>query len=79
MKVEFAEGGKMTELEKIAELNALICEAQAIGLEADAMKVANCERKMQNESPMYTEVDFMYLVRYTKKIADKFRELGCVK
>jgi hypothetical protein len=69
----------MTELKKLAELNVLICEAQAIGLEADAMKVANCERKMQNESPMYTEVDFMYLVRYTKKIADKFMELGCVK
>ena len=72
-----SKGGKMTELEKLlAEFNALICEAQAIGLEADAMKVANCERKMQNESPMYTEVDFMYLVRDTKGIADKFRKLG---
>jgi hypothetical protein len=66
----------MTELKKLAELNALICEAQAIGLEADAMKVANCERKMQNESPMYTEVDFMYLAKDTRAIADKLRKLG---
>lgn len=69
----------MTELKKIAELNALICEAQAISIEADAMKVANRERKMQNESPVYIEVDFMFLAKDTKGIADKFRKLGCVK
>lgn len=66
----------MKELEKIAELNALICEAQAIGIEVDAMKVANRERKMQNESSVYIEVDFMFLAKDMRAIADKFRKLG---
>jgi hypothetical protein len=66
----------MTELEKLTEFNALICEAQAMSLDAEAMKEANRERKMKNESSVYTEVDFMFLAKDTRAIADKLRKLG---
>jgi len=66
----------MTELKKLLELNALICEAQAIAIEVDAMKVANSEREMPREAPAYTEESFMQLARETRGIVDKFRKLG---
>ena len=70
---------EMKESEKYAEFNALICEAQAISVEVDAMKVTNTERKALNESPAYCEHDFMRLAEEIRKIADKFRKLGGVK
>jgi hypothetical protein len=70
---------EMTELEKYAEFNALICEAQAISIEADAMKIKNLERKMRYESPAYDETAFMSLVNEIREIADKFRRLGGTK
>ncbi|MFA5385981.1 MAG: hypothetical protein WC364_15220 [Eubacteriales bacterium] len=69
----------MTEFKKLAELNALICEAQAIGLEADAMKVTNMGRDMRGESPAYIEADFMELAQEIKGITLKFRKLEGVK
>jgi hypothetical protein len=69
----------MTESEKYAEFNALICEAQALSFKADAMKIKNLERKMRCESPIYHEPAFMGLVKEVKKIAEKFRKLGGVK
>jgi hypothetical protein len=65
----------MNDNEKSAEFNALICEAQAISIEVDAMKVTNTERKALNESPAYCENDFMRLVAEMREIADKFRKL----
>lgn len=70
---------EMTESEKSAEFNALICEAQALLIESDAMKVTNTERKALNESPAYCENDFMRLAEEMREIADKFRKLGGVK
>ena len=70
---------EMKESEKSAEFNALICEAQALSIEVDAMKIKNLERKMRCESPIYHEPAFMRLVKETRKIADKFRKLGGVK
>ncbi|MFA5286526.1 MAG: hypothetical protein WC347_13095 [Smithellaceae bacterium] len=69
----------MKESEKSAEFNALICEAQAISVEADAMKVANIEKKALNKPSIYHEHDFMRLVAEMRKIVDKFRNLGGVK
>jgi hypothetical protein len=69
----------MKESEKSAEFNALICEAQAISTEADAMKVANIEKKALNKPSTYCEHDFMRLVAEMREIADKFRKLGGVK
>ena len=54
----------MKESERAAEFNALICEAQAISIEADALRVKD----------RYD--DFMRLAKEVKKIADKFRKLG---
>jgi hypothetical protein len=70
---------EMNESERLAEFNALICEAQAISIEADAMKMKNVERKMRYESPAYDETAFMSLVNETRAIADKFRKLGGAK
>jgi len=69
----------MTDLKKLAELNALICEAQALSFKADAMKVANREKEIQNKYPIYHEDAFLKLEREIKKIADKFRKLGGVE
>ncbi|MFA5286185.1 MAG: hypothetical protein WC347_11360 [Smithellaceae bacterium] len=69
----------MNESERLAEINALICEAQAISIEVDAMKVTNTERVALNESPAYCENDFMGLAKEIRKIADKFRKIGGVK
>jgi hypothetical protein len=69
----------MTESEKYAEFNALICEAQALSFKADAMKVANREKEIQNKYPIYHEDAFLKLEREIKKIADKFRKLGGVE
>ena len=69
----------MNESERLAEINALICEAQAISFKADAMKVANREKEIQNKYPIYHEDAFLKLEREVKKIADKFRKLGGVK
>jgi hypothetical protein len=57
-------GGSMKESERAAEFNALICEAQAISIEADALRVKD----------RYD--DFMRLAKEVKKIADKFRKFG---
>jgi hypothetical protein len=54
----------MKETNSAAEFNALICEAQAISIEADALRVKD----------RYD--DFMRLAKEVKKIADKFRKLG---
>ena len=67
---------EMTESERLAEINALICEAQAIYIEADAMKVANREMEIVFAFPIYYEADFMNVAKKVKKIADKFRKLG---
>lgn len=69
----------MTELKKLAELNALICEVQAVSLEADAVKVANREKEIMSQYPIYHEADFMKLAKKVREIADKFRKLGAVK
>jgi hypothetical protein len=69
----------MNDNEKLAEFNALICEAQAISIEADAMKVKNREGELRNEYPLYTEANFMRLAEEIRAIADKFRKLGGVK
>jgi len=66
----------MTESEKLAEINALICEAQAISVKTDAMKVANREKEIEYASPIYHEADFTKVAKEVKKIADKFRKLG---
>jgi len=58
----------MTEFKKLAELNALICEAQAI-----------MGRDMRGESPAYIEADFMELAQEIKGITLKFRKLEGVK
>ena len=70
---------EMTESEKYAEFNALICEAQAISFKADAMKVANREKEIQNKYPIYHEADFRKSAKEAREIADKFRKLGAVK
>lgn len=70
---------EMTESEKHAEFNALICEAQALAIKSDAMKVANLEREIAYSAPTYHEADFMKVAKEVKKIADKFRKLGGVK
>jgi len=70
---------EMKESERLAEINALICEAQAISFKADAMKVANREREIAYSAPTYHEADFMKAAKEVKKIADKFRKLGGVK
>jgi len=69
----------MKESERLAEINALICEAQALSIEVDAMKVTNTERAALNESPAYCENDFMRLAEEIREIAEKFRKLGGVK
>lgn len=69
----------MTELKKLAELNALICEVEAIAIEVDAMKVANMGRDMRGESPAYIEADFMRLAKAVSAITEKFRKLEGVK
>jgi len=69
----------MKESEKLAEFNALICEAQALAIKMDAMKVANREKEIQNKYPIYHEDAFLKLEREIRKIADKFRKLGGVK
>jgi hypothetical protein len=69
----------MTELKKLAELNALICDAQAIAIEVDAMKVTNMGRDMRGESPAYIEINFMKLAKKVRGIATKFRKLGGMK
>ena len=66
----------MTESEKYAEFNALICEAQAISFKTDAMKVANLEREIAYSAPTYHEAAFIKAAKEVKKIADKFRKLG---
>ena len=66
----------MKESERLAEINALICEAQALSIEVDAMKVTNTERAALNESPAYCENDFMRLAEEIREIAEKFRKLG---
>lgn len=69
----------MNDNEKLAELNALMCVAQAISIEADAMKVANREMEIVFAFPIYYEADFMKVAKKVKKIADKIRKLGGVK
>ena len=70
---------EMTESEKYAEFNALICEAQALSFKADAMKIANLEREIAYSAPTYHEADFMKAAKEVKKIADKFRKLGGIR
>ena len=67
---------EMNESERLAEINALICEAQALSIEADAMKVANKESELRDEYPPYNPGDFMRLANEVMAIADKFRKLG---
>jgi len=69
----------MNDHEQSVEFNALICEAQALSIEVDAMKVTNTERAALNESPAYCENDFMRLAEEIREIAEKFRKLGGVK
>jgi len=69
----------MTDLKKLAELNALICEAQAIEIKGDAMKIANREKEIMNQYPIYHEADFRKSAKEAREIADKFRKLGAVK
>ncbi|MDD5343299.1 MAG: hypothetical protein PHW12_02640 [Smithella sp.] len=70
----------MKETNSAAEFNALICEAQVIGIEVDAMKVANREAELKNEYPSpYNFEDFMELAFKVGEIADKFRKLGGTK
>ena len=70
---------EMKESEKLAELNALICEAQAISIEVDAMKIESRESELRDESPPYNFDDFMRLAEETREIANKFRKLGGAK
>ena len=69
----------MTETEKYAEFNAMICEAQALSFKADAMKVANRQMEIEYAFPLYYEADFLKVAKEVKKIADKFRKLGGTK
>jgi hypothetical protein len=69
----------MKETNIAAEFNALICEAMVIGIEVDAMKVANRVSELKKENPAYRESDFIELAQYVKGIADKFRKLGAGK
>ena len=69
----------MTELKKMLELNALICEAQAIAIEVDAMKVANKEAELKHEYPIYREADFMRLAQAVSAITEQFRKLEGVR
>lgn len=69
----------MKETNSAAEFNALICEAQVIFLEAEAMKIANRVSELKKENPAYRESDFIELAQYVKGIADKFRKLGAGK
>ena len=57
-------GGSMKESERVAEFNALMCEVQAILIEADALRVKD----------RYD--DFMRLADGVRSIAEKFRKLG---
>jgi hypothetical protein len=51
-----------------------------IGIEVDAMKVANREAELKNEYPSpYNFEDFMELAFKVGEIADKFRKLGGTK
>ena len=65
----------MNEYEQSAEFNALLCEAQALLLEADAMKISNAEKKALNKALVFSENDFMRLVTEIRGIAEKFRNL----
>jgi hypothetical protein len=69
----------MKETNSAAEFNALICEAQVIFLEAEAMKIANRVSELKKENPAYRESDFMELAQYVKGIVLKFRKLGGTK
>ena len=69
----------MKETNSAAEFNALICEAMVIGIEVEAMKIANRVSELKKENPAYRESDFMELAQYVKGIADKFRKLGGTK
>jgi regulator of protease activity HflC (stomatin/prohibitin superfamily) len=69
----------MTEFKKLAGLNALICEAQAIAIEVEATKIENREAELINEYPPFTKITFIRLAEETRKIAEKFRKLGCAK
>jgi hypothetical protein len=77
--VDLKKGGAMNDHERSAEFNALICEAQAISIEADAMKIESRESELRDEGPPYNFDDFMRLADEVKKIADKFRKSGGVK
>lgn len=70
---------EMTESERSVEFNALICEAQAISIFSDAMKIKNRECELRNEHPLFTEANFMRLAEETREIANKFRKLGGAK
>lgn len=67
----------MKESERLAELNALICEAQAISIEVESMKVENTKTK--KNQPYYNPKDFVAMSQELREIADKIRKLGGVK
>jgi len=67
----------MSKSEELArEFEALICEVQTLAIEIDAMKVANREREIQYEAPMYHEADFRGAADTMRQFAVKFRSLG---
>ena len=67
----------MNDNEKLAELNALICEAQAISIEVESMKVENT--KTNKNQPYYNPKDFVAMAQELRAIADKIRKLGGTK
>ena len=67
----------MTTSERLArEFEALICEVQVLSIKIEGMKVANRERELQYEFPVYKEDDFLKTAKEMKQFAAKFRKLG---